>query len=195
MIVLAKRNDIMVDIETLGLNDESTIFQVSAASFDITTGVIESEIDLKLNISSVDNLFVEGGTLKWWLKTDKDLLAKLISEGDKNELEMFKEFLDWVESLNENKDYGSPTLWGNGISFDNVKIKNKMNSLGLTYPISFKKERDVRTILDLASLKSNKSEREIQKEIQNDYEIAHNAIDDVRRQVRLVHHCFNLLNS
>lgn len=192
---MAKRNDIMVDLETLGLGDDTTIFQISAASFDISTGEINSEIDLKLDISSVKNLNVEGGTLKWWLKTDKDLLAKLISEGDKTELEMFEAFGVWVNSLNLDKEYSSPTLWGNGISFDNVKIKSKMNSLGLTYPINFQKERDVRTILDLAAMKSNQKESQIKKEINDDKEVAHNAIDDVRRQIRLVHYCFNLLNS
>lgn len=192
---MTKRNDIMVDLETLGIKDDSTIFQISAAAFDITTGEIHSEIDLKLDISSVENLNVEGGTLKWWLETDKDLLAKLISEGEHTEFEMFEIFFKWVKDLKSSKDYGAPNLWGNGISFDNVKIKTKMTSLGLSYPINFRKERDVRTILDLASIKSNKSEKEIQKEIESDEEVAHNAIDDVRRQVRLVHHCFNLLNS
>lgn len=187
------RNDIMVDLETLGVSDGATIFQLAAASFDIQTGEVHSEIDLKLDVSKAENLKVDGGTLRWWLKTNSDLLANLISEGNLTEVEMFTQFAEWVEETK--KANGTPYLWGNGIAFDNVKIEQKMTSLGLKYPINFRKERDVRTILDLASMISGESEREIFEDIYDGSEVAHNALDDVKRQIRLVHYCYNILNE
>lgn len=179
----------MVDLETLGIKDGSTIFQIAAASFDLKTGEIHSEIDLKLDISKVEDLKTDGSTLKWWLKTDKELLTKLLHEGELTEDEMFTEFAEW---LGQHK---SPKLWGNGILFDNVKIKQKYESMGLDYPIYYQHDRDVRTILDLAASISGLSEREIRSNNKREDDHDHDAIDDVRKQIRLVHYCYNLIKS
>lgn len=186
------RNDIMVDLETLGIEDGSTIFQIAAASFDLTTGEIHDEIDLKLNIGKSDNLQVDGGTLRWWLKTDSDLLAELISEGNLTELEMYTQFAAWV------RKHESPKLWGNGILFDNVKLQQKMEEFGLRYPIYYQNDRDVRTILDLASTVSGLTQKEIKESVakeSGDRERAHDAIYDVRWQIRLVNYCYELLTK
>lgn len=184
------RNDIMVDLETLGTSEGSTIFQIAAASFDLTTGEIHDEINLKLNIGKVDDLQVDGKTLKWWLNTDSDLLAELIKEGDLTERDMYIEFAKWV------REHESPKLWGNGILFDNAKLQQKMVEHEMRYPIFYRNDRDVRTILDLASTVSGLTEKEIKDSLSDDggeRERAHDAIYDVRWQIRLVNHCYNLL--
>ena len=183
------RNDIMVDLETLGVKDGATIFQIAAASFDLKTGEIHDEIDLKLNISKVEDLQVDGSTLKWWLNTDKKLLTKLLHEGELTEAEMFTQFANWLGK------HKSPKLWGNGILFDNAKIKQKFESMGLVYPVFYQHDRDVRTILDLASSITGLSEREIRAKSKRDTDHDHNAIDDVRKQIRLVHYCYNLIKG
>lgn len=180
---------IMTDIETLGTIEGATIFQIAAASFDIRTGEVKDKIDLKLNINTVENLKVEGGTLQWWLKTDKELLTKLLQEGTLTEIEMFTQFNDWIE-----KQEGSPKLWGNGILFDNLKLKAKFEDLGMKYPIFYRNDRDVRTILALASEFSGISENEIRENVQDENERAHDALDDVTKQIRLVHYCYQLLS-
>lgn len=183
-----KGTHIMTDIETLGTKEGATIFQIAAAAFDMETGEIKNAIDLKLDISKVEDLVVDGDTLKWWLKTDKELLTKLLNEGDLSEIEMLTQFNEWVDGQE-----GSPKLWGNGILFDNLKIKHKLESLGLKYPIYYRHDRDVRTILALASSASGLSENAIRDSITREDERAHDALDDVRKQIRLVHHCFNLI--
>lgn len=186
------RNDIMVDLETLGIKDGSTIFQIAAASFDLRTGEIHDEINLKLNIGKSENLQVDGGTLRWWLKTDSDLLAELISEGDLTELEMYTQFAEWI------RKHESPKLWGNGIMFDNVKLQQKMEEIGLRYPIYYQHDRDVRTILDLASTVSGLTQKKIRENVaeeNGERERAHDAIYDVRWQIRLVNYCYELLTK
>lgn len=185
-----KGTHIMTDIETLGTKEGATIFQIAAASFDIETGEVKSEIDLKLDIETVDELSVDGSTLLWWLDTDKELLTKLLKEGDLTELEMLTKFNEWVE-----EQEGSPKLWGNGILFDNQKIKFMLESKGLKYPIFYRNDRDVRTILALASSVSGKTENEIRNSITREDERAHDALDDVRKQIRLVCYCYELIKG
>lgn len=185
-----KGTHIMTDIETLGTKEGATIFQIAAAAFDMETGEIKNHIDLKLNISKVEDLSVDGDTLKWWLKTDKELLTKLLHEGTLTEIEMLTQFNEWVEGQE-----GSPKLWGNGILFDNLKLKQKLESKGMKYPIFYRNDRDVRTILALASAVSGLSENDIRDSIKDENERAHDALDDVRKQIRLVTHSFKLIKG
>lgn len=179
---------IMTDIETLGVKEGSTIFQISAAAFNMQSGEILGEIDLKLDIEKAD-LVVDGSTLKWWLKTDKELLTQLLHEGTLSEIEMLQQFADWM------KQFENRRLWGNGILFDNNKIKAAMEKNGIEYPIAYNKDRDVRTILALAADLTGKSEKEIKKEVEDVNHRAHNAIDDVHKQINFVRHCYELLKN
>lgn len=180
----------MTDIETLGTKEGSTIFQIAAAAFNMETGEIKSEINLKMDVKTVEDLKVDGDTLLWWLKTDKELLTKLLDEGNLTEVEMFTQFNDWIKGQE-----GSPKLWGNGILFDNQKIKHKFELLGMKYPIFFRHDRDVRTILAIASATSGLSERKIRDKITREDEKAHDALDDVYKQIRLVCYCFELIKG
>lgn len=184
-----KGTHIMTDIETLGTKEGATIFQIAAAAFNIESGEVTSKIDLKLDISKVDDLVVDGSTLKWWLKTDKELLTKLLNEGELTEMEMLTQFNEWVEQQD------SPKLWGNGILFDNLKLKHKLESKGLKYPIFYRNDRDVRTILALAADKSGVSENDIRNSVTDENERAHDALDDVTKQIRLVTKCFNIIKG
>lgn len=179
---------IMTDIETLGKKDGATIFQIAAATFDIKTGKIRDCINLKLDIEKAD-LVVDGNTLKWWLDTDKELLTQLLKKGNLTEIEMFTKFSNWVSK------YENPKLWGNGILFDNLKLKLKMESLGIEYPINYKNDRDVRTILALASDVSGVTENSIKSLAEKRGEKSHDALSDVKRQIRLVSCCYDLIKN
>ena len=179
---------IMTDIETLGTSEGSTIFQIAAAAFNMQTGEILGEIDLKLDIEKA-NLKVDGSTLKWWLNTDKELLTSLLNEGNLSEIEMLTQFDEWV------RQFESRRLWGNGILFDNNKIKVAMEKNDLQYPIPYNKDRDVRTILALASDITGKSSKEIKQEVEDINHRAHDAIDDVHKQINFVRHCYKLLSQ
>lgn len=153
------RKDIMVDIETLGTGDNATIFQIAGMSFDITTGEIFDSINLIGDIEKFGNLGVDGSTLKWWLNTDKELLTDLLNKGTMDEYELLEEFSKWIVKQSNTNDMQDVYMWGNGILFDNAKLQTAINSCsGLKYPIFFRNDRDLRTLLELASLKSQLSE-------------------------------------
>ncbi|MFD1453258.1 3'-5' exonuclease [Oceanobacillus sojae] len=186
------RKDVMVDIETLGTDVDSTIFQISAVSFDIKSGHIYDTFNEITDISKNEtDLKVTGDTLQWWLKTNASLLTELLTGGVESSEEVLRRFHRWLTGLTENaKDM---YLWGNGILFDNAMIKHQFESIGLSYPIFFRNDRDVRTILELASTKLGKHPNDVRKEVYDGELVAHDAFNDVRNQVKLVSYCHEVL--
>lgn len=190
------RTDVMVDIETLGTSKGSAIFQIAAVAFDITTGQIKDKTNVFGDIAMYRDLQVDGATLKWWLETDAELLRKLLSdERAKPEVEMIIAFLRWIHGLSEDGSMKDVYLWGNGILFDNAKISDLCDKVGLNYPINYKNDRDVRTLLELASLKSGISENQLRDEAQSEDDTLHDAYDDCLRQIRLATRCFNIIKE
>src|SRR5690606_14064901 len=94
------RVDIMVDIETLGKESDSTITQVSAIAFDILTGdyidIFNMIADIEKNSEPIN---VDGSTLKWWMNTNHDLLKELLLSGDKSSEQILREFQRWIKSF------------------------------------------------------------------------------------------------
>ncbi|MDC6267258.1 3'-5' exonuclease [Lysinibacillus fusiformis] len=188
------RKDIMVDIETLGTGENATVFQISAMSFDLTTGDNHDSINLIGDIEKYSNLNVEGSTLKWWLNTDKELLTELLNNGTYNEYDLFEALHKWLVTQSTTGDMKDVYLWGNGILFDNAKLQTNLNSCSvLKYPIYYKNDRDVRTILELASMKSGLTEDEIKESVTDENEHKHDALDDITYQIRLVVKCYRML--
>lgn len=189
---MRNRVDIMTDLETLGNNENVQIIQFSAKTFDITTGeIFEDVFDEYVDLNSVTNLIVDGSTLKWWMKTDPNLLATILLNEKATGLKtVLKRFVDYTKGLHCEKE--NIYLWGNGILFDNRIIKESMNNNDVPYPIFFRNDRDVRTILELASLKSGLTSKEIYATIES-IGTKHNAIDDVIFQISLVNKCYNII--
>lgn len=186
-----KKIHIMTDIETLGLRNDATIIQIAGIAFDIETGEHISEFDMVADISKNEHMEVDGGTLKWWLETDADLLKTLLNErGMVSSDDLIREFHEWLITRSKHPNYEDLVLWGNGPMFDNAKLKYHMERLGLEYPIHYKNDRDVRTILDLASAKAGVSESVIKSLIDSHDIREHDALDDVVYQIRLVNYCY-----
>lgn len=187
------RKDVMVDIETLGKTSDATIIQISAIAFDITTGEHLHEFNEIADIEKNVNMKVCGSTLKWWLNTDKELLTKLLNSGDRSSKELLEYFHLWLVSV---VGKGEDTyLWGNGILFDNKIIQHQMEAIGVGYPIFYKNDRDVRTLIELTAQKLGVSEKELKAVYNNEKYHAHNAIDDVKYQIDLVCGCYSDLIS
>ena len=181
------RKDIMVDLETLGVSTDSTVFQISAAMFDIRTGEIIDTFDMCCDIEKMP-VAASGSTIKWWLNTNKELLARLLMSGECSELEMFQKFHEWIGDGDK-----ETFLWGNGILFDNNFIRDKFTAFGMKYPIYYRNDRDVRTILELAVMKSGMTEADFRKQFVRENPELHNALEDVKYQVEMVHQCYKVL--
>ena len=183
------RIDIMVDIETLGSEVNSTIFQISAIAFDIQTGEQITSFNKIADISKNESydMSVTGSTLKWWLNTDKELLSTLLNAGEGTSTELLENFTKWLVGLST---VGEIYLWGNGILFDNNLLKHQ---LGDEYPIFYRNDRDVRTIADLACTKLNLSPSELRERYYDPSLKPHDALSDVTNQVTMVVACYKEL--
>lgn len=186
-----KKINIMTDIETLGVQANSTIFQISASAFNIETGEIIDSFNKFADVSK-STLNADGSTLKWWTKTNPELFAQLLNEGELSPEELVFEFHGWLTQFTEDKD-NDVYLWGNGILFDNNMIRTQFENVGLKYPIFYRNDRDVRTIVDLCANKLGISENELKAKFDDESLTAHNAMDDVVFQVNLVSYCYNKL--
>ncbi|MED4172589.1 3'-5' exoribonuclease [Halalkalibacterium halodurans] len=183
-----KRIDVMVDIETLGHKTDSTVFQIAAVAFNIKTGEHIATFNRIADIAKDRELKVTGSTIKWWLNTDKELITKLLNSGEGSSDNIIHEFHRWLHSL---CDSNYVLLWGNGILFDNKIIQHHFERLGLDYPIYYKNDRDVRTLLEIASMKLGITARELKDRFKDERLTAHNAFDDVTFQINLVSWCYN----
>lgn len=112
------RIDIMCDLETLGKDADTVVFQIAAAAFDINTGTVLYNFNQICDISNT-KIMVDGDTLKWWLNTDKELLTKLLNQGNCSEQWMVEYFHNWIETLQKKYDV---YFWGNGILFGATRL-------------------------------------------------------------------------
>lgn len=184
------RIDIMTDIETLGTKSDSTIIQIAAIAFDMNTGKHVATFNETVDIEKDGFLNVDGSTIKWWLNTNKELLHTLLSNGKHSSEEVLEMFHKWIMRLKEGNDV---YLWGNGILFDNKMIQHQLENNCLDYPIFYRNDRDVRTIVDLASKKLGITEGELKKRFNDDSLVEHDAFDDVKYQINLVKGCYEIL--
>ena len=189
----AKRVDIMVDIETLGNKVDSTIFQISAIAFDIKSGQEVEVFNEIADISLNKIMNVTGDTIKWWLNTNKELLQELLNSGEKSSEDVLNSFHKWIADIIEVNGKENVYLWGNGILFDNKMIQHQFESQGLKYPIFYRNDRDVRTIVDLAGAKLGLTEKELKDKFKDSNLVHHNALDDVKYQIGLVVGCYKAL--
>lgn len=181
----------MVDIETLGTKSDSTIIQISAIAFDIKTGDHISSFNKISDITKNKDyeMNVTGGTLVWWLNTNKELLTELLNKGEGSSTVLLEDFSKWLDGLSSLDIH----LWGNGILFDNKMIQHQFEILGLDYPIKYTNDRDVRTIVDLACAKLGLTRKELREKYYDQDLLLHDAFNDVRNQINLVTNCYNEL--
>lgn len=184
------RIDVMTDIETLGTESDSTIIQISAIAFNIETREHLNEFNMIADISLNKKMSVTGSTIKWWLNTNAELLKDLLNKGQCSTEDMLQSFHSWLTLLKKHED-DEVCLWGNGILFDNKMIEHQLKAIGLDYPIHYKNDRDVRTIVDLAAQKNEITEKELKARFQDPSLTEHDAFDDVKYQINLVSWCYN----
>lgn len=184
---------VMVDLETLGTKEGATIFQIAASVFNMETGELGDSINLIADIEKLD-LIADGSTLKWWLNTNKELLAKLVNEGSISEEHMLDMFGIWIICRSKTKDMKDVYLWGNGILFDNAKIQGLYRKYNRKYPIYYKNDRDVRTLVELACERVGMTEHELKETVPSEGE-SHDALNDVRWQAKLVSKCYNIITT
>lgn len=180
----------MIDLETLGTQENAVIASV---------GIVIFPDDFSLNISPIDKFTVGGGsntilnaptahvhldwqqqvdagrtidpsTFEWWLQQKTEAQNQLVNSqkiGCKTAIKEIHSFL---------VNNGAMTSWGNGSTFDNTLIRSFFKTFGYVYPISFRGDRDFRTVCQIYQNLTGQDTPWV------DYGTAHSALDDAISQ-------------
>jgi len=168
------RNDIMIDLETVGNDHDGLFTTIGACSFDIETGGIRDRFYESINWESAleAGRTVTPSTIKWWMEQPQDARAQIIKEGRPLK-DVLMAFAGWIEIRCGEK----PIVWGNGPIFDIMKLESAYGYYNI--PWKFFNVRCVRTIRDLA--KGLVDRKDIPFE-----GVKHNALDDAIHQAEYV---------
>jgi DNA polymerase III epsilon subunit-like protein len=157
-------NNIMVDLETMGITANSAIIAIGACKFDSVLGITDEFYQIVDLSSCIKKGFdVDGETIIWWMKQTDDARKEIFKKGMdiKEALKLFKE---WVGTENFR-------IWGNGADFDNTILANAFHKFGVMKPWPYHSNRCFRTV------KYSFDKIEIP-----DSGVAHKAIDDAKWQ-------------
>jgi len=99
---------VMVDIETLGTDNDASILSIGACQFTMEHGIGDTfEVNLK-----PDGRVIDPKTVRWWLQQSKAAQNKLFKPEPIDQKDARREFLNFVRSTM------SKNIWANGASFD-----------------------------------------------------------------------------
>ena len=176
-------NHIMLDLETMGIRGKSAIISIGAVAFDPQSGILGETFYTNVDLSSCleYGLEVDGNTIAWWISQSSDAKRSLFKDAKYLD-EALKEFTQFIQRFEKVK------VWGNGLGFDNVIIKNAYAALKQDRPWSDFQDRDMRTIVDITESIHGK-----QKFVKDG--VVHNALDDAENQARFVCQCWQMLKS
>lgn len=170
-------NHIMIDLETLGLQPNAVITQISAIAFDLHPLIFGQSFNRYINIQSHldDGAIIEGEAL---LFTVKNNTQSILSEDRQNIRNALTEFIGFVNS--QRPLY----IWAKSPQFDCIKLEWWFNKYKVSPPWTYDMLRDVRT-LQWASFKDFTN-------LYNEYrKFEHNALVDCEYQIKVLSDCMD----
>lgn len=155
--------DLMVDLETLGVNQTAPIISMGAVLFDPRAqdtfeGLYARAFYIGVDIEDAVNICgpAEGGTIKWWFGQSDAAIKRVIG----GENASVRESLDKLWRYTMTRDNRSPDairalplpqkIWAKDPDFDCRILQNACAKSKCVYPFHFSNGRSVRTIQDLA---------------------------------------------
>ena len=145
-------SDLMIDLETLGVDHGSVITQIGLCAFnagDDPDSPVESTsfcVDIAMSLDL--GFKVQGNTILWWMRQSDEARAAFI-DSQANALtphmalSRLQEF--WLTSIH----HPDGRVWGNGPTFDIALLEQYYQRCGLAIPWSYKNVRCLRTLASL----------------------------------------------
>jgi len=183
---------IMVDLETLALEDDALIPQIAAVVFDTKTFEVYGEFCECINILDLKKkgFSINKETMQWWSEQDADI-RKSVMNGKKTGDEVAKEFDEFLNYHFEGINFD---IWANGILFDVPKTDYFMlfhDYAPLTMRTRYNRVQDFRTLRNQIRNKHRKELTKLEDEINKGSQ--HNALDDCHWQLESLKLCLSLL--
>lgn len=163
----------MIDIETLGVNEDAAVISIGACFFDTKTKEIGAKFSMNLKLDEqLKNRTIDADTLKWWF-TQSDAAKHVFNEEAVPSDVVCKMFAAWVLANAQLEDVRP---WGNGATFDITIMENLLRQYNVDPPWMFKNVRDLRTFREYVADNAK---------VVN-LGIDHNALDDAISQAKYV---------
>ena len=169
---------IMLDLETLGNNNNAAIVSIGAYYFDTEDPNNGEEYYVLVNpATSVGyGQVMDASSVLWWMDQSEDARKELVKAG-KEGLSLSAALLDfsrWYITMTNKSGRSSLPVWGNGATFDNVIMASAYKTTGIDKPWFYRSDYCYRT---LANLCQSVRKDEMQGTI-------HNALDDAKIQAK-----------
>lgn len=147
--------NIMLDLETMGIEPGCAIVAIGAVKFDTAHGMYDRPFYSNVSLKSCTDkgLTIDPSTVMWWLKQSEEARTALLS--NTHELKkVLTEFAMWAE---QDADSDAPSrsidpwtsLWCCGTDFDIPILKVAFRVCNKHWPFDFGGYRDVRTMRNL----------------------------------------------
>lgn len=176
---------VMVDIETLGIEPGAVILSIGACVFSLSgkhddMAVCGKEYDFYCKIDIANQQLharkIEAGTLRFWMDNQEAWTNYCCGGATEDFYTALSNFDKWFDNL--------LPVWSHGPSFDIAHLENAYRHFNKETPWKYNSARDTRTIFSLADLDIKKYQRS------GTY---HNALDDARFQATMVQKAYQLL--
>ena len=202
--------DAVIDLETYGTRPDAPIKAIGIYLFNAVTGDQGELLDDTV-ITKVDNTFeriqragglnlrvdligtpkgltgtLDVATFEWWLKQTPEAQQALLEIPNFPLLDVM---ITVASFLRVNSHI--TRFWGNGPSFDNVLLRSAFERVGIAYPLSFRTDRCVRTIVDIAATITSEDPFANVPAVG----IKHSAFADAVREAAVIIESFRLLDG
>lgn len=136
---------IVLDLESMGTQSDAAIISIGASVMDHPKQVFHNAVDL---VDSVKH----GGTMNpqtilWWMEQSQE--ARNSFRYGSPLVTVLQLFTTWVKAVSELAGCEKPSIWGNGVDFDNVVLKSAYDRAGIDVPWGFRQNRCYRTLKNL----------------------------------------------
>lgn len=143
---MTKDIHLMLDLETVGVSNDSAILSIGAVLFTREGEIISKyyePIDLESSVHWGGK--IDASTFLWWMKQSEEA-RKTVSKGGNPICEVLDDFNTWLFNWSTVvvKDI---KIWGNGATFDIVILKGAFERCSIPWKFSFWNERCFRTLL------------------------------------------------
>lgn len=172
-------HDVMLDLETLGVQPGCVVLSIGAVFFDFEKGLLGQEFYRNIDRASSEQvgLKVEPDTEAWWAK--QNAAARVALQADPQPVRnVVREFHQWFFRN------GGVRVWSHGATFDIPLWDAVAKKVGEKNPWKYTTARDTRTAFDLWGFDYNNAKRS---------GTHHNALHDAKHQaamLQLAYHSF-----
>lgn len=170
--------DVMIDMETLGVNKRAVLLDIALIQFDINTGQIGETMHMVCDRASQEAVgrTVDKSTIEWWDRQSEDART-IIDESEHSGVEWDTVLLTVQNFL---KTIKGSIVWSNGANFDIAILEEAFLQANIVQPWTMWKTRCVRTLHDIVKEITHTAWK---KDVQPPT-VAHNSISDCEYQIR-----------